>query len=55
MRFGVPAKRSKGNCFAPFSKAKLRGKLVKNRVFAVAPYFDRSSRTWASQDDQQRQ
>jgi hypothetical protein len=33
---GVPAKRSKGGCFAPFSKAKLGGKLIKNRVFAVA-------------------
>jgi hypothetical protein len=36
---GVPAKKSKGDCFAPFSKAKLGGKSIKNRVFAVAPIF----------------
>jgi len=34
---GVPAKRSKNDSLAPFSEAKLGGKLIKNLVFAVPP------------------
>jgi hypothetical protein len=33
---GVPAKRSKSDCLAPFPEAKLGDKLIKNLVFAVS-------------------